>query len=453
MKKVVQNLQRLVRKRSWQDIKLSLTPKLLHIYISRDFIISFCIATVVFTGIMILMKCVDVNRMDGFGTDLNLEMQVVLLLSLLPAILTMTIPMAFMGATVITFSRASSDNEIIALRASGLTVRWLAFPILFLSIVSSAFCLVLNDQGMAWSLSMVSSFSNIDKYESLFEEGKEVYIKGSRGNPGLRMVIGKMDDSGKKSIQIMIEKDNKINSRILANNFLVKILTSDDKKDGWVILELELLNGLRVDESSLSPQPQYFTSYKIERLIWDKALNMINPDQEEFVPMRELNTRINNSWASRVLVKQELKFLINEFESLKQKLSSVKPANEKEKKAIALKIATEEQRIKDQKRAIRKQKESIRGMEITFHQRLAQAMSSIVFVLLGIPLGIAFKGSNRGMGIMLSVVVLCLVYFPLTIAGQGLVRSEILIPLIGQWMPNLVIGGVGLVSLYGRWGN
>jgi len=69
-----------------------------------------------------------------------------LLLYLVPYMLSFTIPMACLIAMVMTFGRLSSDYELIAMRASGISPARLIAPVLTVALLLSGTVLLLNDR-------------------------------------------------------------------------------------------------------------------------------------------------------------------------------------------------------------------------------------------------------------------------------------------------------------------
>ncbi|MGC6426659.1 MAG: LptF/LptG family permease [Akkermansiaceae bacterium] len=68
----------------------------------------------------------------------------IFILQLLPFSLVFTIPWGFLAAVLLTFGRLSSDQEITALRSSGMSLFRIATPVLVIGALFSALCLWLN---------------------------------------------------------------------------------------------------------------------------------------------------------------------------------------------------------------------------------------------------------------------------------------------------------------------
>ena len=95
--------------------------KILKKYILREVFVMFLFSLIVFTFVLVtgnLVKLADlvINK----GVDISKVGK--LFLFLIPFLLSYTIPMSTLSATLLVFGRLSSDNEILALRANGVSL-------------------------------------------------------------------------------------------------------------------------------------------------------------------------------------------------------------------------------------------------------------------------------------------------------------------------------------------
>ena len=107
-------------------------------YIFKELFIVLVIGTAALTGSLFLERLlylteIMINRGVSF---INVAKMV---FYIAPAFLILTIPMAIMVASVVTFSRMSADSEITALKASGFSFYQLLAPVIVLSILSYLF--------------------------------------------------------------------------------------------------------------------------------------------------------------------------------------------------------------------------------------------------------------------------------------------------------------------------
>src|SRR5260370_7108252 len=93
--------------------------RILSRYILKEFLANLFLGLVIFTFVMLfdhLFELADLLINKGVGFWLTLE----LLFLLLPSSLSLTLPMSTLLAVLLTFGRLSENNEITAVRASGL---------------------------------------------------------------------------------------------------------------------------------------------------------------------------------------------------------------------------------------------------------------------------------------------------------------------------------------------
>ncbi|MGI8508086.1 MAG: LptF/LptG family permease [Gemmatimonadaceae bacterium] len=95
----------------------------------------------------------------------------------------------------------------------------------------------------------------------------------------------------------------------------------------------------------------------------------------------------------------------------------------------------------------------INGYEIEIHKKFALAVACFVFVLLGAPIALKFPRGGVGMTLGVSIVVFALYYIALT-AGAAVAADGILPPALAMWAANIVFGSAGLllVARMGRSG-
>ncbi len=117
--------------------------KILTRYILKEFIPPTLMGLIVFTFILLVDRIFDLVRLViNRGIDLLLVIQ--LLGYLLPSLLTMTIPMAFLAGALLCFGRLSNDNEIMALRSSGVSLLRIIAPVVIFSLVLSLLLIPFN---------------------------------------------------------------------------------------------------------------------------------------------------------------------------------------------------------------------------------------------------------------------------------------------------------------------
>jgi lipopolysaccharide export system permease protein len=78
-----------------------------------------------------------------------------------------------------------------------------------------------------------------------------------------------------------------------------------------------------------------------------------------------------------------------------------------------------------------------------FHKKFSIPFASFIFVLTATPMGIRVRRSGRFSGFSLSLA-LALIYYLLLVMGDTLGDKGRIPPALAVWIPNLLLGGVGV---------
>jgi len=82
-----------------------------------------------------------------------------------------------------------------------------------------------------------------------------------------------------------------------------------------------------------------------------------------------------------------------------------------------------------------------------YHKKFALPFSCFVLGLIAVPLGIQTKDAKRSFGIILGLLVF-LVYYVILSAGWVFGEAGIYPPIVGMWMPNIVIGALAVYLMF-----
>ena len=123
--------------------------RILSLYIIREIAGIFVLALVVFTLVLLMGRLVKLTEMVlSNGVPLGYVAQ--MMISLLPSFFVYTIPMAFLLATLLSFSRISSDNEFTVMKACGVSLAQVMPPVLVCGFVASLLGLYVGVNGVPW---------------------------------------------------------------------------------------------------------------------------------------------------------------------------------------------------------------------------------------------------------------------------------------------------------------
>lgn len=316
-----------------------------------------------------------------------------LLLLTLPNIVVLTLPMSLLFGILIAVGRLSSDSELIAMRAVGISLLALYRPILLLS----AFCTVVNTLLMVYALPwgnhalqqlrleiLTQSISQQVQPRVFYEEweGKVVYVfevpEGEKRWHGV--FLAESVPSG---------QDNQVT---IADWGEVLVDSTGEK------VVLRLYNAIRHKVDLNAPD-----RYEVSR---HRRLDLILEDQFT----SEQKAKISVSKGIRELTLSELRQL------------SEDPT------------ATQEQR-------------NLASVEI--HKKFAIPMACMVFGLFALPLGINNRRGGKASGFALSILVIIVFYIMLS-NGEEWARYGRVPGWLAMWAPNLLLATLGFFLLVRR---
>ncbi|MCX6356525.1 MAG: LptF/LptG family permease, partial [Candidatus Aureabacteria bacterium] len=123
--------------------------KIIHRYIGGQLLKSFLIALVVFTFILLMGNVIRLVDLLERGVAGGLLLK--LFMSFIPYLLSFSIPISILTASLLTFGRLSADNEITAMRSCGLGYNKIFRSGYALAIVLTLVCWVVNAHLSPWA--------------------------------------------------------------------------------------------------------------------------------------------------------------------------------------------------------------------------------------------------------------------------------------------------------------
>lgn len=89
----------------------------------------------------------------------------------------------------------------------------------------------------------------------------------------------------------------------------------------------------------------------------------------------------------------------------------------------------------------------VRSQEVDLQFKLSLPLAALISAMIGAPLSVRFPRSGKAAGVALALL-LVLVYYGLLVVCMQLGKTEVLPPVWAAWLPNLIMGGVGLGLLW-----
>lgn len=304
--------------------------------------------------------------------------------AILPAVLQFTLPMAVLVGILTSFGRMSSDSEIIALRASGVSMIRILRPVLILASLAAAVTLILT----VWvapqttarldflKLNIAMKVGSFELQPRVFNEdlkGFVLYVNDNSADDGLNF----------HGIMLAETKNPEDYPQVTFAESGSLVLDEANRR-----FQLTLLN----DSQHVPSAPDKYDKYT-------HSTTTLNID------MKPADTSVSSS------------VLQTSSADLWERMRGAVPGAQ----------ATYEERVE-------------------FHRRLALPLACLAFALVGLPLGISTSRGGKSLGLVLSLVLMVAYYLAL-VAGTRLASEQNFPPFLGAWLPNIAFGVLGIYLL------
>ena len=117
--------------------------KIIYRSILKELLVIFLLIIAFLNSILMMEKILKLTRhLSGLGASVCDMAQLILYLQ--PSLLALTIPMAILLAPIVVYGRMTMDNEIIILRASGMSFRQISYPVVVIALLGFIFSIAFN---------------------------------------------------------------------------------------------------------------------------------------------------------------------------------------------------------------------------------------------------------------------------------------------------------------------
>lgn len=358
--------------------------KILRKYILKEMAIMFVFSLIIFTFTLVVGNIIQLaDLVINKGVDINLVGR--LFLYLIPFLFSYTMPMSILAATLLVFGRMSSDNEITAMRASGINLYRLSMPLIIIGLLFSLFLIILNDvviPEMHFASRKIIKNIGIKTPAAYLEPG--AFIKSFKG---YIIFIHEIDKNRLKGIRVYQPQEDRSTRTIIAEKGEFITLANQNA------VKLKLINGTSDEPDLKNPMHFYKLNFKTYYITLNVDEAIAQSGYTEKKP-KEMNF-------------QEIK---NEIQRLGMHHIDT-PS-----------LITE------------------------FHRKISISFASIVFIITGIPLGIFTRRGEKTIqfAIALGVIV---VYYLLMAAAIALSLKGIGTPILWMYLPNITFAAAGIILL------
>ncbi len=359
-------------------------PGILDKYLLKQLLETFFPGIVVFTSLVFASDqfLYLVKQISNYGIPFKVAFLAVLLQ--MPYIIVFTIPMAILLATILTFNRFNTNNEITVMRACGINLRRLAMPVLIFSFVAALSSFFINE--------FVVPAANTQARNLM-----------------LWAIMQKNLPSAKTNFSF---KEFDVNKQLKRLFYISKY--EDKKIEGVTVMDLSKQGIIQVLQAKHA-----------------EAL----PDKWKFYDAVNYTISQNGKIMNTAVFKESA---MNTVFNL-SKLKKLHRAGELNFFDLSKYISKVEEKEKDNP--------DLAELKIRLYEKISLPATCFLISIIGIPLAITPPRARFNRGLLFSILIIFL-YYLLRAISTSLGEAQILDSLFAAWFPNLVVFILGCWLFY-----
>ncbi|MGB8167514.1 MAG: LptF/LptG family permease [Chthoniobacteraceae bacterium] len=373
--------------------------KILDRYVFRQVLITGFFAVAILSVVLVLGNIFKQLLELLVNHDAPLELIISFIAYILPFSLTFTIPWGFLTAVLLVFGKMSAEHELIALRASGVSIPRVSISVILLSLVCVGICLWINvDVAPRAQIKMKDALYNIatsnplamfgsDKVIEDFP-GRKIYVERNEGAQLFNLLVYEMNDVFEPVTVVhaqrgLIEPDRE-NKRLLLHIYDGRFEQRDESAPDDL---MKIRQGITMQESTLT-------------------ISLV-----ELYEKNKKRKGMSSLTAGELLDRLE---------------HDDKGTDQRTEKEI---------------------RQELSSLKTEVNKRFSFSLASFAFALIGVPLAITAHRKETSAGFLISLVV-AFVYFFFIIIADTLRTNAALHPELLIWTPNVLFVGLGVWLFY-----
>ena len=357
--------------------------RILDRYIFKEVVTTFLFGICAFSAVFIGSG--TLFRIAKYITDYGASFEAVIKIFIfgLPNIIMWTFPMSMLLGVLLTFGKLSSSSEITAMKSCGISFSRIAAPAIFLGVIVTAIAILFNEHVVPWAN---TAYSNVLYYE----------IQGNTTMKSQEHVVIKDIEKGEIRRLVYARFFN-------ADNQTLQAVTMQDFDENGQLKRVE--NAEYAEWSGKEWTLHNGILYDVGETGGDHTMRFV----KQVLPIAA---------------------------APKQIMREQKKPEELTMKELKAQIAI-----------MKTQFVNTSKLETELYQRITVPMASLIFALIGVPLGLQPTRNSSSMGFALSVIIIFFYYAIMTLAN-ALGRGGILPPAFAVWIPNIVGLLAGMILIH-----
>lgn len=352
--------------------------RILDRYILKSVLSIFLLCVLTFLWLYVVID-VFAHLDDILKLKVNFNILIKYYLAYLPIIFVQVAPISCLLSTLYTFGKLNRNNEIIAMRASGLSIFQIAKGIIVFGIIVSVFVFWINDRFVPRAMFLTQKIQDYMDNGSKKTQGKETEVLNNLSIYGLKnrlFFVSKFSPSTNTMEGITIlehDKHQNINKKIIANKGIYKNRI-------WTFYQCVTYE---FDENGqMKNEPKYL----------EEEIMTIPETPQDFLSQKQ---------SPSFMTIAQLDFYI-------EKLSA--------SGAVTV----------------------VRNLKIDLYQRFSACVTSLIIILIGIPFSLMMKKRATGISSLGIAIMVGFLYYVVNAISIALGKEGLLTPLLAVSLSHIV---------------
>ena len=354
--------------------------KIIDKYILKQIVEVFVLGVVVFTSIIFASDTFIslIKQISMYGMPVRIAFMLILLN--LPAVIVMTIPMSVLFATIMTINKMCLQSEITIMKACGVSIKRISKPIFLFAVMMAMITFFINETIVPMTTSQSKTLALYSIVQRNIPEGKHNFT------------MKELKDGNFLKRLFYVEK---CEDKLFAN---VSILDLSDKNK---IQILQAKTGTSVVEGWQFDNASVYTISKTE------------------------GKTLNTSWIEKTII---------DFGSdIQEQLDKKNDGSDFNFIELIPYLYSNTNNIPS---------EIIAKYQVRFWEKIALPITTVVFVLLGVPLAITPPRVRHNRGLLFSIGIIFF-YYIIRAFSVSLGYNSVMPAILAANMPNIVLGIIG----------
>lgn len=355
-------------------------------YIFKELFSPFLISLFFLTFVFLMTRIPEItNMVVNYNADLSSIL--LMIVYTIPRFLEFTIPMSVMISILLTFMRMAGDNEIVALKGAGISIYKLLPPVVIFCLMGILLTMFTTVFGVSWGKLSIRKISM-----ELAKTSIDATLQERQFNNTIKditMYVGHIEMKTKKLTHVFIEDRRTKGMVSISLAPYGKIIQLENKQIYTIRLYDGIINQVSLEDNSVNSLG--FSDYDI------------NIDLGSLANSKK---RFRKDFDEKSLVE------------LNRYIKSGAKGNK-----IALRKAL-----------------------VELHEKFSIPFACLALGILSFPLGIQSASLRKSSGFSLGICFFLFYYFLLA-AGWSAGETGDYPPVVGMWLPNVIMGALGIYFL------